>query len=549
MSRATGHTAAAEGQGGPPSPPRRGVRGHPWLTLLTLSVGAMMVSLDGTIVTVAQPAMQADLDASLTGIQWVTNGYLLAVAALLIAAGRLGDRYGHRTVFLIGAAGFTATSVAIGASGSLGWVVALRVLQGVFGALMQPATLGLLRTAFPADRLNMPIAVRSAVIAASTAAGPVVGGLLVEHASWSWVFFLNVPLGAVALALGVTVLRDVRGERPPGRLDLTGMAVLGAALCLFVGGLATVADRGRPDARTLALLAAALLLGAFFAWWERRAADPLVPPRIFRSVRFTVGVLAMLAMSFVMFGAPFVLIFYLQNVLGLTPAESGVRVLGLTLLMIVGAPFAAMWISRSGPRAPVVAGLLVTATAMCALSRLDAQSGTLETTLCFFLLGLGFSPVMVGATKLVISSAPVELSGVAGGMQQTAMQVGGSLGTATAGALVAAHAASALPGRLAAEGVEIAPGALDATVRAVAVGLAPDPGTVDAARSTLTDIARTVFLEGMQHALLATAAVAALGAVAGLFAGPGRAGAEHAEPEHADPEHADAERAGGGRTK
>ncbi|WP_405530794.1 MFS transporter [Streptomyces avidinii] len=524
MSGATGHTAAAEEQGGPPAATRRGVRGHPWLTLLTLSVGAMMVSLDGTIVTVAQPAMQADLGASLTGIQWVTNGYLLAVAALLIAAGRLGDRYGHRTVFLIGAAGFTATSVAIGASGSLGWVIGLRVLQGVFGALMQPATLGLLRTAFPAEKLNMPIAVRSAVIAASTAAGPVVGGLLVEHAAWSWVFFLNVPLGALALVLGVVVLRDARAERGrSGRLDLPGMAVLGGALCLFVGGLATVADRGRPDARTTALLAAALLLGAFFTWWERRADDPLVPPRIFRSVRFTVGVLTMLAMSFVMFGAPFVLIFYLQNVLGLSPADSGIRVLGLTLLMIVGAPPAAMWISRSGPRAPVVAGLLVTATAMCALSGLDARSGTLQTTLCFFLLGLGFSPVMVGATKLVISSAPVELSGVAGGMQQTSMQVGGSLGTAVAGALVAAHTASALPGRLAAEGVVLEPGALDEAVRKVAVGLAPEAGAVDAAQATLTRIGQTVFLEGMQQALLATAAVAALGAVAGLFAGRGKA--------------------------
>ncbi|MFD9261511.1 MFS transporter [Streptomyces sp. NPDC059538] len=524
MSGATGHTAAAGEQGRPPAPARRGVRGHPWLTLLTLSVGAMMVSLDGTIVTVAQPAMQADLGASLTGIQWVTNGYLLAVAALLIAAGRLGDRYGHRTVFLIGAAGFTATSVAIGACGSLGWVIGLRVLQGVFGALMQPATLGLLRTAFPAEKLNMPIAVRSAVIAASTAAGPVVGGLLVEHATWSWVFFLNVPLGALALVLGVVVLHDARAEGGrSGRLDLLGMVVLGGALCLFVGGLATVADRGRPDARTTALLAAALLLGAFFVRWQRRAPDPLVPPRIFRSVRFTVGVLTMLAMSFVMFGAPFVLIFYLQNVLGLSPADSGIRVLGLTLLMIVGAPPAAMWISRSGPRAPVVVGLLVTATAMCALSRLDAESGTLQTTLCFFLLGLGFSPVMVGATKLVISSAPVELSGVAGGMQQTSMQVGGSLGTAVVGALVAAHAASALPGRLAAQGVVLEPGALDEAVRTVAVGLAPDAGAVGAAQATLTRIGQAVFLEGMQQALLATAAVAALGAVAGLFAGPGKA--------------------------
>ncbi len=199
--------------------------------------------------------------------------------------------------------------MAIGASGHLGWVIALRVLQGVFGALMQPATLGLLRAAFPPDRLNMPIAVRSAVIAASTAAGPVVGGLLVEHADWSWVFYLNVPLGALALALGVTVLRDAPRPAAPGRFDLPGMVVLGAALCAFVGGLTTVADQGRADARTLLLLASAAVLTAVFVWWERRAQDPLLPLRLFASTRFTVGVLAMTAMAFVMFGAPFVLIF------------------------------------------------------------------------------------------------------------------------------------------------------------------------------------------------------------------------------------------------
>ncbi|WP_051794716.1 MFS transporter [Streptomyces sp. NRRL S-87] len=516
----TDRASATDGQA-PPSPRRRIVRGHPWLTLLTLSVGAMMVSLDGTIVTVAQPAMQADLGADLTGIQWVTNGYLLAVAALLITAGKLGDRYGHRRMFLLGAAGFTATSVAIGASGHLGWVIALRVLQGVFGALMQPATLGLLRAAFPPDRLNMPIAVRSAVIAASTAAGPVVGGLLVEHADWSWVFYLNVPLGALALFLGVTVLRDAPRPAAPGRLDLPGMAVLGAALCAFVGGLTTVADQGRADARTLLLLAASAVLTGVFVRWERRAEDPLLPLRMFASTRFTVGVLAMTAMAFVMFGAPFVLIFYLQNVLGLAPAASGVRVLGLTLLMIAGAPPAAIWISRSGPRAPVTAGLAVTAVAMAALSQLDADSGTLRTTACFLLLGLGFSPVMVGATKLVIGSAPAELAGVAGGVQQTSMQVGGSLGTATVGAIVGGYVAAVLPARLAAAGIEVPEGRAGTAVRGAAVGLAPDLGT-GTATAELTRIGQAAFLDGMRYALLATAVVAALGAVAGLFAGPGK---------------------------
>ncbi|MFD8687735.1 DHA2 family efflux MFS transporter permease subunit [Streptomyces sp. NPDC059651] len=492
---------------------RGGLRGHPWLTVLTLSVGAMMVSLDTTIVTVAQPAMQADLHTDLTGVQWVTDAYLVAVAALLITAGRLGDRFGHRTVFLVGAAGFTAASVAIGLSSSLGWVVALRVVQGVFGALMQPATLGLLRSAFPPDRLNQPIAVRSAVIAASTAAGPVVGGLLVEHAHWGWVFFLNVPFGAVALVLGVIVLGDVREEAPGGRLDLVGMLLVAGSLASLAWGLAVVADVGWTDVETVPYLVVGAALGGAFVVWERRSTHPLVPLRMFRSAPFTSGVVTMAVMGCVMVGAPFVLIFYLQNVLGLSPAESGVRVLSLTLLMIVGAVPAAIWIGKAGPRIPVAAGLAVIAVSMCALAGLDAHSGTVRTTLCFLLLGLGFSPVMVGGTKLVMSNSPKELSGVAGGMQQTAMQVGGSLGIAVVSAIVMTYTADRLPSRLAAAGVVLPPDRTEQAVQSVAVGLPPDLGTGAAAPGVLERVGQSVFLGGMQYALLATAAVAVLGAV------------------------------------
>ncbi|GHG81465.1 DHA2 family efflux MFS transporter permease subunit [Streptomyces griseocarneus] len=504
-----------------PSPGgRSGLRGHPWLTLITLSVGAMMVSLDGTIVTVAQPAMQERLHASLAQVQWVTNGYLLAVAALLITAGKLGDRFGHRTVFLIGAAGFTLSSAAIGASPDIGWVIAFRVLQGVFGALMQPATLGLLRTAFPGEKINMPIAVRSGVIAASTAAGPIVGGLLVEHVGWQWVFFLNLPVGALAIVAGLLVLRDVRVHDPArsGAFDVPGVVLLSASLCSLIWGLTKASGYGWGDLRTVGCIGGALGLGAVFVWWQGRAADPLVPLRIFRSVQLSAGVVLMTVMAFVMVGSPFVLVFYLQNVLGLSPAQCGVRVLGLTLLMIVGAPLAGMWMHRAGARVPVVSGMLAIAAAMVALSQLDAHAGTVLTSLCFFLLGLGFSPVMVAATKLVIGSAPVELSGVAGGLQQTSMQVGGSLGTAVLGTVIGAHTGSVLPGRLADAAVpDMPPAWYESTVEAVSVGLAPDLPVSGRVAAALRGIAEQTFLEGMERALLVAAGVAFLGALTGLL--------------------------------
>ncbi|MCX4763954.1 MFS transporter [Streptomyces sp. NBC_01275] len=482
-----------------------------------MSIGAMMVSLDGMIVVVAQPVLQHELRAGLSQIQWVTNGYLLAVAALLITAGKLGDRFGHRRVFLAGVLGFTLSSVAIGLSDGIAWVVGLRALQGVFGALMQPATLGLVRNAFPPERLNMPIAVRSSIIAASTAAGPIVGGLVVEHASWRWIFFVNVPLGALALVLGLVGLREVRPDRAAKSFDMPGVVMLAVALCSLVWGLTRTPAAGGGYGQNLLFLGMATVLGCCFLWWESRVAEPLLPLRIFRSVQFSVGAFLTVVLAFVMIGAPFVLVFYLQNVQHLTPVESGVRVLGLTLMMIVGAPLVGLWMNRRGARTPIVFGMLATTVAMCALSRLGASSSSLQIMLCFFVLGFGFSPVKVGATKLVMSHAPVELSGVAGGIQQTAMQVGGSLGTALIAAIIGTRVNSTLPRQLSDAGFSLSTSQAYEASQAVAVGQSPGAALHLGTSDTLARIGQAVFLDGMQHALVATAVVAACGTGAALL--------------------------------
>ncbi|MGW7193353.1 MFS transporter, partial [Streptomyces sp. NPDC054838] len=207
---------------GPP-PSGSGLRGHPWLTLFAVAIGVMMVTLDGTIVAVANPAIQKDLGASLADVQWITNGYLLALAVSLITAGKLGDRFGHRQTFLIGIAGFALSSAVIGLSTGVELVIGFRVAQGLFGALLMPAALGLLRATFSAEKLNMAIGIWGMVIGASTAAGPIVGGLLVEHVSWQSVFFINVPVGIVALGFGLFILLDHRAENAPRSFDLLGI--------------------------------------------------------------------------------------------------------------------------------------------------------------------------------------------------------------------------------------------------------------------------------------------------------------------------------------
>src|SRR5690606_28776380 len=201
---------AGPGDGAPAAPseakPGGGLRGHPWFTLITVAVGVMMVALDGTIVAIANPAIGKDLGASLAQLQWITNAYFLALAVALITAGKLGDRFGHRQTFLIGVAGFAAASAAIGLSDSIALVLTFRVFQGLFGALLMPAALGLLRATFPAEKLNMAIGIWGMVIGASTAGGPILGGVLVEHVNWQSVFFINVPVGILAVLLGVWIL-------------------------------------------------------------------------------------------------------------------------------------------------------------------------------------------------------------------------------------------------------------------------------------------------------------------------------------------------------
>jgi EmrB/QacA subfamily drug resistance transporter len=512
---------------------RRGLRGRPSLTLLAVALGVMMVALDGTIVAVANPAIQERLHASLAGIQWVTNAYLLALAVSLITIGKLGDRFGHKKVFLTGVTGFALSSAAIGLSGtiagSLGLVIAFRVLQGVFGAMLQPSALALLRNTFPPEKLNGAIGVWGAVIGASTAAGPIVGGLLVQHISWEACFYVNVPVGAAALIMSLLVLRETRPSPAASSLDIPGIATLSGALFLLVWGLIKGSSYGWGSARTLAFLGGAVLVGLLFVVREHRARQPLLPLRLFRSASVSAGVALVVLLMFALFGAMFFMTFYLENVHGLDPVGAGVRLLPMTAMLIVGAPLSGALIGRVGPRIPLVAGMVLAAVALFGLSRLGAASSPDDTIVWFILLGLGLSPVMVGATDVIVGNAPVELAGVAGGLQSTAMQVGGTLGTAVLGAVMSARISSLLPASWqAAHLPPLTATQLAGVKSAVSVGAAPvTSGTPHQIATAITNVSHATFASGMHTAFLVAAAVALAGAVIALLtrAGNGEAGA------------------------
>ncbi|MFE0648080.1 MFS transporter [Streptomyces sp. NPDC059534] len=501
-----------------PAPgPAKGLRGHPWLTLFAVAVGVMMVALDGTIVAIANPAIKTDLGATLAQVQWITNGYLLALAVALITAGKLGDRFGHRQTFLIGIAGFAAASGAIGLSDSIGAVIAFRVLQGLFGALLMPAALGLLRATFPAEKLNMAIGIWGMVIGASTAGGPIVGGLLVEHVSWQSVFFVNVPVGVVALVLGLLILKDHRAENAPRSFDVLGILLLSGAMASLVWSLIKAGESwGWTSGKTWGCLIGALLLFAVFAFWETKVKEPLVPLGMFRSVPLSAGVVLMVLMAFAFMGGLFFVTFYLQGVKGLSPVDSGLHLLPLTAMMIVSSPLAGALITKFGPRVPLVGGMVCTAVAMFGMITLSAGTGTFVMSLWFALLGLGLAPVMVGATEVIVGNAPLELSGVAGGLQQAAMQVGGALGTAVLGAVMSSKVSGAFEGNWKEAGIPVP--ADPRLEQAAEFGMAPPemakaPGMTPDLFEKISGVIHDTFLDGMGLAFTVAGVVAVVAAL------------------------------------
>lgn len=503
-------------------------RGHPWLTLLVVAAGVMMTDLNLTIVTIANPVIGRELDASLADVQWITNSYLLALAISLIPAGRMGDRFGHRRVFLIGAAGFTLSATAIGLTSDIHVIIALRIVQGLSGALLLPAALGLLRATFPRQQLTTAIGVYGTVIGASTAAGPIVGGVLVEQIGWEAVFLVNAPIGAAILAAGPLVLLKLHAARTRATFDFLGLTTLTGAMFCLVWPLINAESLRDGHVLTWMFPVAFVILVALFVLVESKVTEPLLPLRMFRSVPVAAGTALVTLMAFALVGGLFFLTFYLQNVRNLDTIDTGWRLLPVTAVMIVASPTASQVIKRIGPRIPMVTGMLLTASALGGLATLAADTPATVTSGWFAVLGLGLAPVIVGATDVIVGNVPVDLAGVASGVQQSALQIGGSLGTAVLGAVMTATVASELPRTWAAAGLpQLGPGELDDAVGVVAVGDVPLVANAPPGAGRATDAVHEVFLSGMGTTFATAAAVALVGAGLALLV-PGRGTAQPA---------------------
>jgi EmrB/QacA subfamily drug resistance transporter len=494
------------------------LRGNPWWTLAAVSIGVIMVGLDASVVAIANPRIAADLHASLSDLQWITDAYLLALASLLIFGGKLGDRFGRRQIFFIGVIGFALTSVGIGLVGTVAGVIGLRALQGVFGALLMPSTLAIVRSTFRSEKLNTAVGIWGAASGVSIAAGPIVGGLLVEHVSWQSVFYINAPIALAALVIGASAIVESRGEHAQ-RLDIPGITALSGGLFLIVFGLIKAQNWGWLASQTLGVIGAGLLALVVFVTIELRAQEPLLPMHLFANRSLSIGTAVVVINFFALFGALFFMTLYLQNVHGFSPFDAGVRTLPLSVALMVSAPLSGVITERFGPRPAMVAGLSAVSIALFLLTSLRTGSGYGALWPAFALLGTGIGLVLTASSDAIVGNASIDDAGVAGGLQSTAIQLGGVLGTTILGSVVSSRVGSVLFGELTDAGTpagiaeKLAP-----AKELVAQGVAPMvPGMPQPLAAVVAHGSHEAFMAGLHTSLTVAAATAAVGAVLALF--------------------------------
>jgi EmrB/QacA subfamily drug resistance transporter len=484
---------------------------NPWLVLVAVAVGMMMESMDTTVVTVANPSISESMNANLLHLQWLTNGYMFAQAVLLIAAGRVGDRFRHRRVFFIGMTGFVVASVLVAGATTINQMIAFRLLQGAFSAVLVPSSLGILREVFPPNKLQVAIGVFMSVFVVGGILGPIVGGVLTDFASWRWIFLINLPIGAAAIALGALTIPWSPLDGEPHPLDIPGIALLTAALLGLVLGVSQGPYQGWTSAFCLSSFAVAVVAGVGFALRERATDAPVLPLAIFRQPSVSAAVLLNLIVVGLAFASWFYLLLYLQQVQGYRPVQAGLFLLPVTVMFVVAAPVGGGLNKRFGPRAPILTGIILIAVGLFGLSRISQDSSYHSIWPFLAATGLGVGFLAPAATEVVVSNAPRAMAGVASGVAQTALICGNVLAIATAGTLISARVAATLPGHLAGAGV---PGPLQDRlgdmVGEVAEGrVVVPPDTPAGVVQAVTAGAHAAFVDGLRTTLLVASLVVA----------------------------------------
>jgi EmrB/QacA subfamily drug resistance transporter len=487
-----------------------------WWALAVLCLSLVVLAMDNTILNVALPTLARDLEATGSQLQWMVDAYLLVFAGLLLTMGAVGDRFGRKLALDAGLVVFVAASAASAFAGTPEVLIAARAAMGIGAALIMPATLSIITNIFPPTERGRAIGVWAGVAGLGVVVGPVIGGWLLEGFWWGSVFLVNLPVVALAMLAGWPLVPNSR-DPSATPLDPTGAALSVAVLVTLVYGIIQAPEDGWTDPRILGAFAVAAVLAVVFIWWERRVGHPMLPMEFFGNPRFSAASGAIAMAFFALFGSVFLLTQHLQVVLGYTPLQTGVRVLPVAVL-VVAAPLAARLTERVGTKLVVAAGLLVVAGALWLLSTVQLGDGYGPVAATLALLGVGMGLTVAPATESIMGSLPLAKAGVGSAMNDTTRQVGGALGVAVLGSILASGYGAAIQPTLRGAPPPIAHTAGDSIGAAATIAAQLGPQG-----QGLLEAARSAFIQGMGDALQVGAGVAALAALLVLLFLPARA--------------------------
>jgi EmrB/QacA subfamily drug resistance transporter len=409
-----------------------------WWTLAAVAFGLFMIMLDNTVVFVALSAMQKDLHISTSELEWVVNGYALTFAVLMLTGGKLADLLGRRSIFIVGLVIFTLASLACGLATTAAILIGARVVQGVGSALMNPATLSIITATFPPRQRGTAIGIWVGVSAMALAIGPLVGGLITEHINWSWIFFINVPVGIIAIVVARLVIEESRDTSREQRLDLPGLLVSGIALFALTYALIEANQHGWTSPLILGLFAVAAIGLVGFVLLELRQRLPMLDLSLFRNPTFAGANVVMFLVALAMFGIFFFVSLYMQNVLGYSPTQAGAAFLPMTILIVLLAPMAGRLSDRIGSRWLMGAGLVFVSISLVIESTFTVSSSYWNILPAMLVGGMGMAFAMTPTAAAAMGSVAVDKAGVGSAVLNSMRQVGGSLGIALMGAIVAA---------------------------------------------------------------------------------------------------------------
>ena len=410
-----------------------------WWTLAAVAFGLFMIMLDNTVVNVALPSIERDLHVSISSLEWVVTAYALTFAALLITGGKLGDLFGRRRIFVVGIAIFTLSSLACGLAPSAGFLIGARAVQGVGAALMNPASLSIITATFPPRERGQAIGIWAGVSAMALAIGPLIGGLIVDNINWNWIFFINVPVGVAGIVVSQLVIKESRDTSHEQSIDLPGLITSSAGLFALTYGLIEGNRHGWTSPEIVGLFSAAAALLVAFVLLERYQRLPMLDLSLFRIGSFTGSNIVAMLVSLGMFGVFFFVSLYIQNILGWTPTQAGASFLPMTILIILIAPIAGKLSDRIGSRWLMGGGMTLVSISLLLYQRVGLHS-TFWTLLPAMLLGgVGMAMTMSPMTAAAMGSVPVDKAGVGSGVLNSFRQLGGSLGIALMGAILASY--------------------------------------------------------------------------------------------------------------